>query len=514
MRLDGKTLKILSLIYMYIPLAIFMIGYTRWYYALSGILICTICVGGYIAGKEGIHLKKCREFGEYDIDAYMSGEGDVYIHPLMLMAAVAFITLICIVVGIGGAFPQAGDWYKHNAVLRDLTKSSWPVYYDRYDDCMLTYYLGQYLVPAVIGKIWDSFALSNICMSIWCVGGLVLVYVCLVRLIGADKIREQVLALVVLMFFCGGLNLAQNILKLIFGDRMYSLGSYHWVLVDGIMLQYRSNLVMIRWVLPQIIVPWLATMLFMEDIDKVRYYVVMLLPSLLFGSFSFAALAAIALLNGIVLICNKRVRIKEVLSLYNILPALCPGLILFFYFLGNIQVEKPVSSSFRFQTYPGDQIIVYLVFCICMFGVYYVCVAKENLKSPLYYINLAVLMGLPWLRMGLCNDVVMSGSIPSLFILMIYVLKLMLDRRESTSLGIRKGIVISLMLIGFIYPLKEIEDNIVWNEPGSELADSYPTMKWFTKRGDPNTSEDLMYNYYTYDMNGKIFYEYIARTKE
>ncbi len=513
-KLDAKVLKIISLLYMYIPVFIFVIGYTRWYYAALTVIFSIIGLCGYIRERGSVGIRKKGEYPEYDIDAYMSGDDDIYIHPLMLLASVIFISLICIVVGIGGAFPQAGDWFKHNAVLRDLTKSSWPVYYDRYDECMLTYYLGQYLVPAVIGRITGSFGVSNISMSIWCIGGLILVYVCLVRFVGADKLKGQIVTLFVLMFFCGGLNLTQNILKLIFGDRMYSLGSYHWVLVDGIMLQYRSNLVMIRWVLPQIIVPWLATMLFMEDIDKVRYYVVILLPSLLFGSFSFAALAVIATLNAIVLICNKKVKIKELFSIYNILPALCPGMLLFFYFLGNIQVDKPISSSFRFQTYPGDQIIVYLVFCICMFGVYYACVAKENFKSPLFYINLAVLTGLPWLRMGLCNDVVMSGSIPSLFILMIYVLKLILDKRESTQLGIRKGIAIVFILMGCIYPFKEISDNIVWNEPGSELADSYPTMKWFTKRGDPNTSEDLMYNYYTYDMDGKIFYEYIARTKQ
>ena len=96
---------------------------------------------------------------------------------------------------------------------------------------------------------------------------------------------------------------------------------------------------------------------------------------------------------------------------------------------------------------------------------------------------------------------------------MIYVIRLLFDERENTALGIRKGIAIVFLLIGCIYPVKEIADNIIWNNPGFELADSYPTMKWFTKRGDPNTSEDLMYNYYTYDMDGKEFYEYIARVK-
>ena len=521
MKIKGKAVKTLSLLYMYIPVLIFMWGYTRWYYALVTTLILIPCLVCYIKEKSLIQTKRkkaslpCDE--EYDIDAYIGEDidcDDIVLSPIVLIIAVILITLVCIVVGIGGVFPQAGDWYKHNAVLRDLTKSTWPVYYDRYDRCMLTYYIGQYLVPAIIGKITGSFSASNIAMSIWCISGLVLVYVCLLRIIRADTVWKQVLSVIVMLFFCGALNPAQNILEQIFSDRMYSLGSYHWILVDGIMLQYRSNLVMIRWVLPQIIVPWLATVLFMEDVGKVRYYVIILLPSLLFGSFSFAALAVMAVGMAVVSLIKRDISVREIFSPLNILPAVCPGLILFFYFLGNIQVEKPINSSFRFQTYPGDRIIVYLVFCICMFGIYYMCVWRENSKEPLYYINLTILLALPWCKMGLCNDVVMSGSIPSLFILMIYVLKLLFDGRNSTALGIRKGIVIVLLVLGCIYPIKEIADNIIWNAPGSDLADSYPTMKWFTKRGDPNTSEDLMYNYYTYDMDGKIFYEYIARIKD
>lgn len=513
MRLNGKVLKLTALLYMYIPVMIFMAGYTKWYYALVAGAVIIVCVYAYVADRNIIGRKNTDVM--YDIDAFMDEEEveDIKLHPVALLTAVVLITSVCILVGIGGLFPQAGDWYKHNAVLRDLTNSSWPVYYDRYDDCMLTYYLGQYLVPAVIGKIFSSFEVSNIAMSVWSIGGLILVYLMLLRVTKADSLRKQIPAVLIMLFFCGGLNLAQNILKEIYNDRMYSLGSYHWILVDGIMLQYRSNLVMIRWVLPQIIVPWLATMLFIEDIKRIEYYVVILLPSLLFGSFSFAALAVIAFVNAMILLIKKESRLKKLLSLYNILPGICPGIVLFFYFLGNIQVEKPISSSFRFQTYGGDHFTVYIVFCIFMFGIYCICVGKENLKTPLFYINTGILLALPWLRMGLCNDVVMSGSIPSLFILMIYVMRLLFDERESTSLGIRKGIAIVIMLIGCIYPVKEIADNIIWNNPGSELADSYPTMKWFTKRGDPNTSEDLMYNYYTYDMDGKTFYEYIARVK-
>ncbi len=515
MKLDGRSLKIQAIIYMYIPVLIFLVGYTRWYYALPTGVILIVCLIFFI--RDNDLYRSDGRTALYDPDEYMDNVDerceDVEVHPAVIIVAIAAIIGVCIVTGIGGVFPQAGDWEKHNAVLRDLMQRSWPVYYDTYDHSMLTYYLGQYLVPAIAGKITGSFDVANAVMGAYCIYGLLLVYLLLIRLTKANNPKKQLTTVLVMLFFCGSLCIVQMILKLIYTDRMYSLGSYHWVLVDGIMLQFRSNLVMIRWVLPQIIVPWLAVILLIKDIKKVRYYVLILLPSLLFGSFSFAALAVIGVAAAARGLLNQDITIKKILSLENILLGLSLGSILFFYFLGNLQVDKPVNSSFRFEIYDIRQLPVYLFFCLIMFGVYYLCVAPEHKGEPLFYINLAILLILPWFRMGLCNDVVMSGSIPSLFILMIMVLELLFDERESTSLGLRKGIVIAMMLVGLIYPIDELKDNISWNKLGPNLATDYGTMELFTRRGDPRVTEDLMYNYYTYDLDGKVFYEYMAKMK-
>lgn len=61
--------------------------------------------------------------------------------------------------------------------------------------------------------------------------------------------------------------------------------------------------------------------------------------------------------------------------------------------------------------------------------------------------------------------------------------------------------------------MSELSDNIRANEKGINLADGYTTMKWFTDRTAEDVSEDLVFNYYTYDLDGQIFYEYIARKK-
>ncbi|MBR5359361.1 MAG: hypothetical protein IK123_00605, partial [Lachnospiraceae bacterium] len=513
MNIRGRSLKVLAIAYMYIPVIIFLGGFTRWYYATVTTLILLGCLIWYLKGDfPGLGYKIVRN-EEYDVDRYMKKDNDEYygdlsIHPITLLIAVVLIAGMCIALGIGGVFPQAGDWEKHNAVLNDLVVYDWPVYYIRHDKCMLTYYLGQYLVPAIIGKISRSFGVANVVMVVWSIGGLILVYLMLLRIVKADEAWKQILTAVILLFFCGGLSMAQLILKLIYSDRMYSMGSYHWLLVDGIMLQYRSNLIMIRWVLPQIIVPYMATLLFLEKWRKAEYYVLIILPSLLFGSFSFASLAVIALMTAGAGLLKKKMTLRQILSPLNILPAISLGTIFFLYFLGNLQVKKPVNSSFTWQIYDLKHIVVYIVFCTMMFGIYVVCVFKENRRQPVFYAAVIVLLVLPWMRMGLCNDVVMSGSIPSLFVLMIMVIRLLLDDANSTGLGMRKGIAIVILLIGCIYPICELSENIRGNTPELNLSIDYGTMSSFTDRSNKEITEDLLYNYYTYDMDGKIFYEY------
>lgn len=506
MKTDSKGLLIATIAYINIPIAIFAAGFVRVYFALFLIALLAVFVFGMIR--------------DYTKDNEVR-EGVVVTWPVVIVA-VAAITFICILLGFGGLFPQAGDWYKHNAVLKDLTLRRWPVYYDLFDDCMLTYYLGQYLLPALTGKLCGSVEVSNALMCVWGIFGVVLVYFNLVRIVHADTRLKQFVTLAILFLFGGALAFAQIVLLGLYGDNMNSLGSYHWVLVKDIMVQYRSNLVMLRWVFPQCIVPWLVTMLLIEHRRQCKHYVALILPTILYGSFSFAALVAIAVVEVITQILHpdsidddttrirarRKAKLRDVLSVSNIVMALSFGLVFFFYFLGYLQIDKPLNSSFRWQLYSIDTIAAYIVFCIFMFGIYAACTFRENKRDAIWYAAVGILLFLPWCRMGLCNDIVMSGSIPSLFILMIATIRLLFENKD-----VRCGIVIMCLVIGAWYPTMELRDNIRDNQPGVELADDYPTMEWFTNLEDTEVTEDLKYNYYTYEPYGKIFYEYIAAHK-
>lgn len=498
MKIKGKKLLIITFLYIYIPIIIFLWGWTKPICALAASLI--IIVGNiYMIGEYAAEEKS--EFNDIKIS-----------FPILILAILVIVG-VCVFVGLGGIYPQAGDWYKHNGVIRDLTFFEWPVYYDRYDKCMLTYYLGQYMLPSFFGKLFHSFDVSNISMMIWGIFGLILAYIHLLRVTKANEMWKQLTALVFMFLFCGALALCQIVLSNILGDKMYSLGSYHWILVKDTSLQYRSNLVMIRWVYPQVIVPWIVTILFLEHYKNIKFYMLLILPTVLFGTFSFGALAVMAIMTSFYLLLNHDITIKQIFHPFNVLSGCTFGVIGFFYFLGNVIGEKPINSSLRFHPYTGKSIITYVVFCFFMFGIYAICVWKENKKNIFLYTNVAILMILPWFEMGLCNDIVMSGSIPSLFVIMIFVLILLFDESDKVSIGIRKGIVIVIFMIGCIYPIKELTDNIKDNKAGMDISSDYSTLQWFTNRKSGEFEEDLIYNYYTYDLEGKFFYKYIARKK-
>lgn len=85
--------------------------------------------------------------------------------------------------GAGGFGYQTTDWWKHNAVLRDLTTQPWPVRYDADVDFGLTYYLGYYLPPAMVGKLFGWWA-ANVANLIWTAVGVTLVLRWVTELIG------------------------------------------------------------------------------------------------------------------------------------------------------------------------------------------------------------------------------------------------------------------------------------------------------------------------------------------
>ena len=532
MRCNSRLLLIITLAYIYIPIGIFLVGFTR-------LPICLITLGvcGYALYKMYKDYALCQSGRQFEVpvdgkQTEVHCTQELKISIPVLICCIVLIVAVCLGLGFGGVFYQPGDWCKHNAVLRDLVEREWPVTYSKYENCSLTYYLGQYLLPALIGKVSTlyisqnvpekSFSVASFAMAVWGILGLILVYLNLVRITVSDKAGKQFRLLWIMFFFCGALPLAQVVCTGLFGDNSYSLGANHWLIVNDLLLQYRSNLIMIRWVYPQVIVIWLIVILFIENSQSVKHYVILLAPILLYGTFAVVVMGAVAVSCAVVSVIvseKKSEAVRNILSISNIGSFITLGAILIAYFGGYLGVEKPEYISFGMQNLTGGNLVAIVIFTFFMYGIYAICVFEEQKKNVIFYCMSTLLFFIPFFKMGLCNDWVMGTSIPALFMLMIYVVDFLNKketrlkepgRKHAYSYGVKYALVIAVLLIGAWYPLVELKDNVVGQTPGGKLMDTYVTMENFTDRNS-GESIDLIYNYFTYDMEETFFYKYIAK---
>lgn len=155
----SRWLLMAALTYLYIPICLFLWTWTRPLVAVPAIAVSLFTV--------------YRLFNRF---AAANTERDVQITPGMLLFLIVFLFAVAVICGWGDFMLQSGDWYKHNALLQDMTYHSWPVFYqDAVTPSMLTYYIGQYLVPAAVGKLFCSAQVTEIMFMLWGVVGLLLV---------------------------------------------------------------------------------------------------------------------------------------------------------------------------------------------------------------------------------------------------------------------------------------------------------------------------------------------------
>lgn len=493
--IPSDILILTILLYIYSGIILFLVGWCKWY------------IGGTISVLSlYIVFKISRDYLTRDFVA-------VKLSTVSLMIALGGAIYI---MGYGRFTNQTPDWQKHNAIINDLVNYSWPVVYDNgYGyKCMLTYYVGQYLVPGLFGKLFGSYRIAEIVNALWAYTGIVLVYINLLRLFKCENPFKQLLVLIVLLFFCYPYVLGRLLIFLIYGN--FFDGGGEWVWSDShIKLQYNSNWILLSWVFPQVIVAWLSSTLFWDHYNKIKYYIPMLLPALLYGSLSFIGFIPYIIVWPLIRFFKDKGGlgiVKEVFSGYNIIMSLSLGVVILTYLLGNVLGDKPKELSFQMIDYHNKKLL-YLIFVLCTVVPYLLLVYKKNVNNWLFYVTFVSLCTFPLFTMGLFNDFTMRCSIPALFFLMLFVLQY-ICYGDNCRLFARKRVVFILILLLFSmkYIARFIVSNI-WHDNIFELADnkSFGTMRYVVDKKSTVNRLDYKYNYFAYDIEETVFYRYIAR---
>ena len=143
-------------------------------------------------------------------------------------------------------------------------------------------------------------------------------------------------------------------------------------------------------------------------------------------------------------------------------------------------------------------------------------------------------MILPFFTMGLYNDLVMRCSVPALFVLCLASISYISDfvehiKERKSKMGVYRFIAFVVVLCsGLSTPLVYLHNETtyavalikhkyhIWDRysPSGEFAVYENSLEKYANRYDPNISDDLKYNYYSYDIDENLFYKYVARVRD
>lgn len=483
MKIEVRALYIMNLLYCYVPCLVFLFGWCRFLVSIpSSIILVVLAV---------LFIKRTTAFDSIRVSK-----------PVLITTAVISASL-CLIIGFGGIFANYYDYNKHSAVIQDLVSYDWPVTYSEYEPAMLTYYLGQYLLPALFGKILHSRIAAELLMGAFGWIGVYLLFINLVVITKADNGKKQLWLLVMFFFFSGMLLPLQIVAKLVFGSNSGDILDPHWFRVFGWTLQYRSTLTAIKWTYPQYIVPCIGAAMLLRK-DSFKDCALFMLPSMIFGTWGFLCLVMITVFQYVIIcVVNRKVDFG-IVSGHNIAVALI-GCVFLFYYMGNLVGDKPDYARISIMTNPKYYVFAYLPFIMFMFGFYVLLLYKDFKNDKVFLSVVSTLLVIPCFRMGFFNDFVMCTSMPALFLLFAYVFRFLSIEHIRQKL-MRKTILSMCLLLACGSPLIELKQCF-------PLGIGFPkrTLATYTDRKAKVDDDCMKYNYFTYYPENTFFYKYLSK---
>lgn len=485
-RINGIGFFSVTIAYIYISIFIFLIGWVKPSISIPIIGILAFAIYEYYKYyKEKIKDKP-----------------PIYISAKVFVAICVIVFILGTIIGWTAIFNQTNDWIKHNAVLRDLTEKSWPVYYENAgENSMLTYYIGQYLVPSLVGKVFSSVDITQLANGLWAMVGLVIAILGTFKITKSDSTKKQFITLTIMFLFSTFVSLSQ-ILDICFKANDISFMG-HFIKFGNYHLEYSSNLILLRWVMPQCLMPWIILSILWDNPYDIKHYVLLCLPLLLYSSFSFVGLLFVLFVLAIVsLFKEKNIKefLKNVFSFSNVIVTMTLGTVLLIYFIGNVLSDKPNELGLGITDFTNNW-WAYFIFVIEIIP-YMLLLFKDNKKNPFYWASTAILLILPFFHMGYFNDLVMRISIVPLFIYMI----LCINKLYSTQIG--KKVILFLIILFSVRCHSVLHDleNVKLEQDVNHIF----SIENFANR-DLKIQKDYVYNYVSYDLENNLFVKYLAR---
>jgi hypothetical protein len=537
-------LWITSCLYVGLPWMLFLVGWLRWYWAWPAVaaliaaglgMVRRSAQASYQAPEQASddpfssveasqgEVRQCRRFSpaggargsrergcRFSLwGEWLAGMDRRWVLQAVLWSAVAL--MLVSLSGAGGVGLQEGDYFKHNAVLKGLIESPWPVWVPTPQGAFpLVYYLGWYLPAAAVGKLWGWEA-ANVFMFIWTYWGVLLALGWFALLVG----RCSPVVLAVFFLFSAPDVVGAAWMKLIgwdpgpplpppirdaWGINWYALRWWNWELrwwAGPYTWNYCSHMELLFWVPQQALGAWITTGMMVAGFWQ---------PGIGWRRWALVPIALSALWSPLVslgllpCLAAELFRLREtgptgpnqnastVASVFRWgslggscrpteLPALAgwfdwpnaaalvllgvAGLYYAAHF-GPLPFSNDPRAEFRFLGFDDWPIGVYLLRLVFFWGIdvgalvgliLLVRPPRPGRERILFGTAVGVLLGLALFRYGLNNDLGMRVSIPWLFVLGVLLAKGAVRRRLP---AMRRWIFWGALAIMAATPIAEV----------------------------------------------------------
>lgn len=466
LKINLKTLNQLSIVYISIPLLVFLMTWLKSYIAIisSALLIYAIYCGYFKNNK--IYLKNLLNSKSI----------------LIIVLLISF--LWCYFAGIGGFWYQSNDHHWRNAIFRDLINYSWPVYYKTVDVAM-SYYIGFWLPAAIITKICSfifshissypqhfSFFIGNELLFFYSALGLFLIFMNLLFAVKARKTGKVLLAVSIFIFF-SGMDIVGALWPIFYEDT-YSFSHLHlewWSLYVG---QYSSNTTVLFWVFNQGIPAWLLTLMFYNNRKNVEIYGLLALLCFFCAPLPFVGLSIFLMIyfvKDFILKCKRGKTgdyLTKVFSVENIIAIAFITPIVLLYLTSNVAINPDHSFISTHVSLHGRRgsvvlnyfIVLFLYFLLLEVLVYLIPIYKQYKKNIMYYVIFLFLVSWPVLIMRKQTEFCMRSSIPMLLILCLFVIKYLFRKYNFKRNKIRYLFLCLCLIIGSVTPIFEFSRGV------------------------------------------------------
>lgn len=336
------------------------------------------------------------------------------------LATMILVTAWILYGGIGKIGYQNFDYVKHNSIFFDLLNSAWPVQTSIESTTYhLVYYLGYYIVPAAIGKIFNSlFVLEivSILQAFIAINTLLL-------LITIFSNKKNIFLIMIVFIFWGGLDIFGNI----FFKQDYSkkFGEFPEWWAGASNFQYTGFTDLLYWVPQHALGGWLVTalsLLFLQR-NKLIFLPFIISLSLIWSPFACMGLLPF-LLTAFLMQNNIKQKLEWCFTRYGIF-ALSFLVILMGYYTTSDFVQP---FKWQYLKMGAEEFIPrYFIFLALetLIPICFIFYFRNQLSKELkifFYIMIVFLFITPHIYLGVYSDFAMRASIPGLFTLFVLVL--------------------------------------------------------------------------------------------